>query len=300
MLLAQLPQVLVNGVVLGAVYALIGVGFAIIYSTIGVLHFAHGAVFIISTYMIFWFSLTLGAPIWVGMIGGVAVATGLGLLINASVYEPLRSWGAKPYIVLVASIGVFTILENLIGIKFAFIPRLFELSFSRALLKPIMLGSIFLTPIAIIIVAVAVLLFAGMYLFFRYTKVGTAVLAVGRDAELAEIVGVRTKLVRYVAMGVGSALSAVTAIVWCIQLGQVDFTIGWTAMFMAFFATIFAGEGKIAGAAGTGFIMGIVWNLAALQFPTKWSQTILFIFIIIVLWIKPEGVFGTKTGRMGR
>lgn len=299
-MLAQLPQVLVNGVVLGAVYALIGLGFAIIYSTLGVLHFAHGVVFIIASYMIFWFSLTLGAPIWLGIIAGIIVAVGLSLLINAGIYEPLRSRGAKPYIVLVASIGVFVILENLIGIKFAFIPRLFELPFSKMVLRPLLLGGVYLTPIAIIIVAVALALFAGMYLFFRYTKVGTAVLAVGRDTELSEIVGVRTKLVRYVAMGVGSALAAITAIMWSIQLGQVDMSIGWAALFMAFFATIFAGEGKIAGAAGTGFIMGIVWNLAALQFPTKWSQTILFLVVIAVLWIKPEGVFGTKVGRMGR
>lgn len=299
-MLAQLPQVLVNGIVLGAVYALIGLGFAIIYSTLGILHFAHGVIFVAASYIIFWFSLTLGAPIWLGIISGIIIAVGLSLLINAGIYEPLRAWKAKPYIVLVASIGTFIILENLIGIKFAFIPRLFELPFSKVLLKPMMLGNIFLTPIAIIIVAAAVVLMATIYLFFRYTKVGTAVLAVGHDTELAEIVGMRTKLVRYVAMGVGSALAAITAILWCTQLGQIDMTIGWAALFTAFFATIFAGEGKIAGAAGTGFIMGIIWNLAALQFPTKWSQTILFIFVIIVLWIKPEGVFGSKTGRMGR
>lgn len=299
-MLAQLPQVLVNGIVLGAIYALIGLGFAIIYSTLGVLHFAHGVVFVAASYVIFWFSLTMGVPVWLGILAGIIITVGLGLLINALIYEPLRAWKAKPYIVLVASIGTFIILENLIGIKFAFIPRLFELPFSKILLKPLRLGGVYLTPIAIIIVFAAILLFAGIYLFFRYTKVGTAVLAVGHDTELAEIVGMRTKLVRYVAMGVGSALAAVTAIMWSIQLGQVDITIGWVALFTAFFAAIFAGEGKIAGAAGTGFIMGIVWNLAALRFPTKWSQTMLFIFIILVLWIKPEGVFGTKIDRMGR
>lgn len=299
-MLAQLPQVLMNGVVLGAVYALIGLGFAIIYSTLGVLHFAHGVVFVIASYIVFWFSLTLGAPIWLGIISGIIVAVGLGLVINALIYEPLRSWGARPYIILVASIGVFIVLDNLIGIKFAFIPRLFELPFSKLVLKPLLLGGVYLTPIAIIIVAAAVVLMAAIYLFFRYTRVGTAVLAVGHDPELAEIVGMRTKLVRYVAIGVGSALAAVTAIIWSTQVGQVDMTLGWAALFVAFFATIFAGEGKIAGAAGTGFIMGIVWNLAALQFPTKWSQTILFLFVIAVLWVKPEGVFGTKAGKMGR
>jgi branched-chain amino acid transport system permease protein len=297
---AQLPQVLVNGVVLGAVYALIGVGFAIIYSTLGVLHFAHGVVFVAASYIVFWFSLTMGVPVWLGIVAGIVIAVGLSLLINALIYEPLRAREARPYIVLVASIGTFIVLENLIGIQFAFIPRLFELPFSKVLLRPILVGNIYLTPIAIIIVATAIVLCVGMYLFFSYTKVGTAVLAVGHDTELAEIVGMRTKLVRYVAMGLGSALAAVTAILWSIQLGQVDMTIGWVALFVAFFATIFAGEGKIAGAGGTGFIMGIVWNLAALRFPTKWSQTILFMFIITVLWIKPEGVFGTRTGRMGK
>lgn len=299
-MLAQLPQVLVNGVVLGAVYALIGVSFAVIYSTLGVLHFAHGVVFVAAAYAVFWFSLTMGVPVWPGIAAGILLAAGLSLLINALIYEPLRARGARPYIVLVASIGTFIVLENLIGIQFAFIPRLFELPFSKGLLSPILVGNVYLTPIAVIIVAAAIVLCVGMYLFVSYTKVGTAVLAVGHDTELAEIVGVRTKLVRYVAMAVGSALAAVTALLWCIQLGQVDMTIGWVALFVAFFATIFAGEGKIAGAGGTGFLMGIVWNLAALRFPTKWSQTLLFMFVIAVLWMKPEGVFGTRTGRMGK
>ncbi len=283
-------QLLINGLIAGAIYALVASGFSLIYSINKFVHFAHGATIAFSAYVLYFLFSTLGLNFWISAIFAVIFASALGLFMNLVVYKQLRKKKASNVILLLASFALLILFESLILILFgADVKTIKYIQVAKGLE---FFGAI-ITPLQIFIIIASLILLGLLFLFMKKTKIGKAMRAVSDNKDVAEIVGISSEKIYTWTFAIGSAIAGIAAIL--IGLEQnLEPVMGTSLMIKGFTAAIIGGIGNVPGAIVGAFILGLAENFGIWFLPSGYKDAIAFIILFIFLLFKPKGILGMK------
>ncbi len=280
---------LINGLSMGAVYALIALGYTMVYGIAKMLNFAHGDVIMVGSYILFLFSMKFIKNPFVAILCAILFCMLLGVLVERIAYRPLR--GAPSLAVLIPAIGVSFFLQSVAQLIFTVTPKQVPLfNFTS-----IELGGITIKTEAIITLVVGVLVMIVLTVFVNKSKTGRAMLAVSEDRGAAQLMGVNVNRTIATTFAIGSALAAVASVFMLFIAPVTNPTLGAMPGIKAFVAAVLGGIGSIPGAAIGGLILGIVEQLALkYEFLAPYSDAIVFAILIVVLLVKPSGILGKK------
>jgi len=288
---SMIQQLMFNGIIAGSIYALIAIGFTVIYRTVKFFHFAHGVVYTAAAYFAYTLIISLNINFILSFFLSIILATILGISIDRSVYYPLRKRNASNLIFLLASFGIFIFLQNLIQL-------LYGAQILTIRTGPVKEGNHFLgaviTDIQIIILVVSIILMILAWLFIKKTKLGKAMRAVSDDPTAANVVGINPEKTILVSFAIGSALAGAAGILISFET-NIEPTMGFTAVLKGIIASIVGGIGNIPGAVLGGFFLGLAENLGIWKISAGWKDSIAFLILIIFLLIRPWGFLGKKT-----
>lgn len=283
-------QLLINGIIVGAIYALVASGFSLIYSTNKFVHFAHGGVIVLSAYFLFWLFSSLGLNFVVAILLTVLFSALLGYLLNKFFYKPFRAKKASASILLVSSIALLILLESVALLLFGADVKTIDLIKTS---KGIEIAGAIITPLQLVIIFVSVVLFFGLYLLMKKTKIGKAMRAVADNKDVAEIIGISSEKIYSWSFVIGSAIAGVAAIL--ISLEQnITPTMGTNLMIKGFTGAIIGGVGSVPGAILGSFLLGLVENFGIWFLPSGYKDAIAFILLFAFLLFRPQGILGIK------
>ena len=281
---------LISGIGLGSIYALIALGYTMVYCIAKMLTFAHGDVIMVGGYAVFLSISSLNCPVWLSIIIGIVVCTVLGVVIERVAYKPLRN--ASSLSVLITAIGVSYLLQNLALNILGSNARTFK---SVVSLKTIEINSqLKISGEAVVTIIVTVVIMVALTLFINKTKTGMAMQAVSEDKGAAQLMGINVNKTISIVFAIGSGLAAVAGILLCSTFTQVSPYTGSMPGIKAFIAAVFGGIGSIPGAMIGGILLGIIENLSKAYISTQVADAIVFASLIIVLILKPTGLLGKK------
>ena len=292
-------QQLINGLRVGSIYALVALGYTMVYGIIRLINFAHGDFIMVGGYtLVFTVPLMMaaGMPAWMAVILAVIVCAVVGMLVEKLAYSPVRKRGTKMSS-LITAIAMSLFLENLAQ-------KLFSAS-------PKQVGTIFSLPNVggfagntLLTITIGVVMMISLSLFVKYTKAGQAMRAVSEDKDASNLMGVNVNKTITLTFGIGAGLAAVAALMYCAQYNQVTTTMGYMLGLKAFVAAVLGGIGIIPGAMLGGLAVGIIESLSKAYMGTltggvitsAFSDAIVFGILIIVLLVKPAGILGKNVG----
>jgi len=292
-------QQVINGLTIGSVYALVALGYTMVYGVLRLINFAHGDLFMVGAYLAF--SLVVSAGLmhvisWpiVAMVVLFLLVMGFvgvtGVTIERIAYRPLRR--ASRLAPVVSALGMSVFLENAVmliyGPKYQNFPTsvLPEWSFYLAGVK--------ITLMRLLILLVSIVLMAGMYVFVQRTRLGAAMRAVALDHDTSRLMGIDVDHIITLVFLIGPALGAAAGVMVGMYYGQIDFTMGWIYGLKAFTAAILGGIGNIPGAMVGGFILGLVEAMAAGYISAAWKDAFSFAILIVILLVRPTGLLGER------
>ena len=282
---------LINGISLGSIYAIIALGYTMVYGIAKMLNFAHGDVIMVGGYMCFCATSYLGLPPIAGIVLAVIVCTLLGIFIEKLAYKPLRS--ATSLAVLITAIGVSYFLQNAALLIFGSAPKVFSSVIALPALK-LFDGQLIISSVTIATVAACVVIMSALTLFINKTKVGKAMRAVSEDKGAAQLMGINVNGTISVTFAIGSGLAAIAGVLLCSAYPTLMPTTGSMPGIKAFTAAVFGGIGSIPGAMLGGILLGVIEIFAKAYISTQLSDAIVFAVLIVVLLIKPTGLLGKK------
>jgi branched-chain amino acid transport system permease protein len=305
-----LLQELVVGITTGAIYALIALGYTMVYGIIELINFAHGDIFMIGTLIsitIFGLlgitntsqptGLTLAAVLIITCLGAMLVCAVLGVVIERVAYRPLRN--APRLAPLISAIGVSLILEDVgklwKGVNFVSFPQIFpQINYS--------LGGVSISSVNILVIVVSLVLMVGLQWMVTSTRIGRAMRAVAQDREAAALMGVNVDRIIAITFFIGAGLAGAAGFIYGLQYGSTIFIIGFQLGLIAFTAAVLGGIGNLVGAMLGGVLIGIIEALASLIPDTvlphggaAWHQAIIFAILILILVFRPSGLLGQRT-----
>ena len=282
---------IINGLSLGSIYALVALGYTMVYGIALLINFAHGEIIMIGAYTVV-FSTTLclskiGAPLWLSIIPAVILCTILGLFIERVAYRPLRN---SPRISnLITAIGVSLFLQNIVMLFFGAGAMSTQSLFKTQIVK---LGSLEIPFISLITIVITAILTVALQYFMTRTKMGKALIATSEDSKAAQLVGINVDNAMVLTFGIGSALAGVAAVLYMGTYAQAQPLMGSMLGIKAFTAAVIGGIGLVPGAVIGGLLLGIVEALTRAYLSSKLADAIVFSILIIVLLIKPTGLLG--------
>ncbi len=289
-----LLQLLFNGIVVGAVYGLLAVGFGLIFTATRIFHFAHGAVYTLAGYIVYSVTTTLGWPLAAAIVVAMGICGVLSGAIEVLVYRPLRARQASPLVILIASLSILVLAQNLLAISYGNEIRSLG---GAVVFSGFELGPIWVTSIQLVTIATCGALFGLLKLFLRYSRYGKIIRALANNYEAARIIGAdadRTFLVTFV---IGGILVVPAAVLVGMLTGLKPFG-GTYAILIAAIAVIVGGMGSIMGAAPGALIVGISENLAVWRIATEWQTAVAFAVLLLFIVFKPTGFFGQRVRKM--
>lgn len=302
---------LVSGISLGSIYALISLGYTMVYGIAKMLNFAHGDIIMVGGYAAFITMAANWCPLWLSMVITMAVCTVLGVVIEKVAYRPLRS--APPLAVLITAIGVSYLLQNVAQLTQSANPKTFTSIVAGA--PPFLQvfsgkGAVFFSDnpykddgirpdLAIsmetfLAIVVSVVIMVVLTLFINKTKAGKAMLACSEDRGAAQLMGINVNGTISLTFAIGSALAAVAAVLMCSSYPQISPYTGSMPGIKAFVAAVFGGIGSIPGAMVGGVLLGVIELLSKAYISSQLSDAIVFMVLIIVLVVRPTGIMGKK------
>ena len=285
-------QYLTNGISLGSLYALIAIGYTMVYGILKLINFAHGEIFMISVYFAFYGVAIFAMPWYVSAIVAILLTALLGMLVERAAYKPLRE---SPRItIMVSAIGASFFLQNLAIVLFGGRPKAFP---NISLLTDIMhIGSVSFQRLTVIIPVVTTIFLFGLLFLVNKTKTGMAMRAVSKDYETSRLMGVDVNKTITITFGIGSILAAIGGIMWGAKFPQVAPIMGVMPGLKCFIAAVVGGVGNITGAIIGGFILGIgeIMLIAFLPSLTGYRDAFAFILLIGILLFRPTGIMGEK------
>ena len=284
-------QSLINGISIGAVYAIIALGYTMVYGIAKMLNFAHGDVIMVGAYISFCVVQYLGLPPIVSVLAARVVCTLLGVLIEGLAYKPLR--GVPSLAVLITAIGVSYFLQNAAQLIWGSAPKIYP---SVVAMEPIRLfgGQIVITGQVIVTVVASAVIMIALTLFTGKTKIGKAMRAVSEDNDAALLMGINVNNTISFTFGLGSALAAVAAVLYSCAYSQISPTMGSMLGLKAFVAAVLGGIGSMPGAVIGGLLIGIAESLTKGYISSSLADAVVFGILIVVLMIKPTGLLGRK------
>lgn len=282
---------LINGISLGSVYAIIALGYTMVYGIAKMLNFAHGDVIMVGAYASYCTMIYLGWHPLLSILFSIVVCTLLGVIIEAFAYKPLRRAGSLA--VLITAIGVSYLLQNVALLIWGSTPKVFT---SVVDFEPLSFfgGKLTITAESIVTVLACVVIMICLTLFTQKTKIGKAMRAVSEDKDAAELMGINVNTTISITFAVGSALAAVAGVLLCSSYPTLVPTTGSMPGIKAFTAAVFGGIGSIPGAMLGGILLGIIEIFSKSYISTSLSDAIVFAVLILVLLIKPTGILGKK------
>lgn len=278
----------------GAIYALIGLGFALVYRTVRFFHFTHGAVYAVAAYAAYGIATGLRAPFASAWLLAVCVAAMVGVGIDRLVYKPLRWRKAPALILLIASFGVFIFLQNLLQLIFG--AQILTMRTGEVKEGYHILGAV-VTDTQIVIMGAAVVVLMSLWVVERWTRLGKQTRAVADDSLAASVVGINPERVILWTFVIGSALAGLAGILISYET-NIEPTMGFNALLKGIIASIIGGIGSIPGAALGGLLLGLAENLGIWKLPAMWKDTIAFALLIVFLLLRPQGILGKKPERV--
>ena len=282
---------LINGISLGSVYAIIALGYTMVYGIARMLNFAHGDIIMVGGFTVFTIVTTMGGSPVVGILASVVVCTVLGVTIERVAYRPLR--GASPLAVLITAIGVSYLLQNVALLLFGSNARQFTSVITVPALK-LAGGKLSISSVTIVTILSCIVIMAALMTFINKTKMGQAMLAVSEDRGAATLMGINVNRTISVTFAIGSALAAVAGVLLCSAYPSLSPYTGSMPGIKAFVAAVFGGICSIPGAFIGGILLGIIENLAKAYISSQLSDAIVFSVLIIVLLVRPTGILGKK------
>lgn len=282
---------LINGLSLGSIYAVIALGYTMVYGIAKMLNFAHGDVIMVGGYIVFSATSYAGLNPYVAVLISIIFCTLLGMTIERVAYKPLRN--ASPLAVLITAIGVSYLLQNLALLIFGAQPKNFT---SVVPIESIKLfdGQLVISGEAIVTIAVTVIIMVALVLFINKTRPGNAMRAVSEDRGAAQLMGVNVNGTIALTFAIGSGLAAIAGVLLCSTYSNLSSTTGAMPGIKAFVAAVFGGIGSIPGAMIGGVLIGIIEILGRAYISSQMADAIVFAVLIIVLVVKPTGILGKK------
>ena len=282
-------QYTINGISIGAVYAIIALGYTMVYGIAKMLNFAHGDVIMVGAYISYCVTSYLQLPVFVSILAAMGVCVVLGVLIEGLAYRPLR--GAPSLAVLITAIGVSYFLQNAAQLIWGTSPKNFQSIISFAPMK-LFHDQITITGEVLVTIAASAVIMVGLTLFTGRTKMGKAMRAVSEDRDAAQLMGIHVNRTISVTFAIGSGLAAVAGILLCSTVPTLQPTLGSMPGIRAFTAAVFGGIGSIPGAMLGGILLGIIETFSKVYISTQFSDAVVFFVLIVVLLVKPSGLLG--------
>ncbi len=282
---------LINGVSLGSIYAVIALGYTMVYGIAKMLNFAHGDVIMVGAYIVFALTSYAGVNPYLALVISMAACTLLGMAIERFAYKPLR--GASPLAVLITAIGVSYFLQNMALLIFGSQAK----SFTSIVKLPALTlagGKITISAETIVTIIVSLIIMVSLTLFVNKTKPGRAMLAVSEDKGAAQLMGVNVNATISLTFAIGSGLAAVAGVLLCSAYPTLSSQTGAMPGIKAFVAAVLGGIGSIPGAVIGGVLIGIIEILSRSYISSQMADAIVFAVLIIVLLVKPTGILGKK------
>ena len=282
---------LINGISLGSIYAIIALGYTMVYGIARMLNFAHGDIIMVGGFVVFTIVSTLGLSPWLGLLVAVVICTVLGIVIEKVAYCPLR--GASSLAVLITAIGVSYLLQNVALLIFGSNARQFTSIINLPNLK-LADGRLTISAVTIVTIITCLVIMVGLTAFINKTKIGQAMLAVSEDTGAATLMGINVNKTISITFAIGSALAAIAGALLCSAYPSLTPYTGSMPGIKAFVAAVFGGIGSIPGALIGGVILGVIENLTKAYISSQLSDAVVFSVLIIVLLVRPTGILGKK------
>ena len=287
-LISQIISQLVNGLQSGSIYALVALGYSMVYGIILLLNFAHGDIIMIGAYVVFYAMTSFSLPPLAAVLLAVIACTLLGALIEKIAYTPLRS--APRLSLLITAIGVSFLLEN--GAQLVFgagaknVPSFID--------GGVQIGGVYLSYVSVVTILVSVASMVVLTFLVQKTKLGKAMRAVSEDMGAAQLMGISLNRTISFTLAVGSALARIGSVLHICAYGQASPTMGSMLGLKAFVAAVLGGIGSIPGAMIGGFVIGLLEALVTAVGLSTWKDGVVFAVLIVVLLVKPTGILGRK------
>ena len=282
---------LINGVSLGSIYAVIALGYTMVYGIAKMLNFAHGDVIMVGAYIVFALTSYAGVNPYLALVISMAACTLLGMAIERFAYKPLR--GASPLAVLISAIGVCYFLQNMALLIFGSQAKSFTSIVNLSALT-LAGGKITISAETIVTIIVSLIIMVSLTLFVNKTKPGRAMLAVSEDKGAAQLMGVNVNATISLTFAIGSGLAAVAGVLLCSAYPTLSSQTGAMPGIKAFVAAVLGGIGSIPGAVIGGVLIGVIEILSRSYISSQMADAIVFAVLIIVLLVKPTGILGKK------
>lgn len=282
---------LINGISLGSVYAIIALGYTMVYGIAKMLNFAHGDIIMVGAFAAFTVVSTMGGSSIAGILAAIVVCTVLGVTIERVAYRPLR--GAPSLSVLITAIGVSYLLQNLALLIFGSNARQFTSVVNLPALK-LADGQLSISGVTIVTILSSVVIMAVLTTFVNKTRMGQAMQAVSEDQGAATLMGIDVNKTIALTFAIGSFLAAIAGVLLCSAYPSLTPYTGSMPGIKAFVAAVFGGIGSIPGAMLGGILLGVIENLAKAYISSQLSDAIVFSVLIIVLLVRPTGLLGRK------
>ena len=287
--MTRLIETLISGLSLGSIYALMALGYTMVYGIAKMLNFAHGDIIMVGAYAVVTSVLTLGMPPLVAILISIAVCALLGITVEFLAYRPLRQ--APPLAVLITAIGVSYLLQNLALLIFGADAK----SFVAVIKVPSITlfdGELTIKGITIVTILACIIIMVGLSLFVKKTKPGRAMQAVSEDRDAAQLMGVNVNATISLTFAIGSGLAAIAGLLLCQTYPTLTPYTGAMPGIKAFVAAVFGGIGSIPGAMVGGILLGIIEIFGKAYISSQVADAIVFAVLIVVLLVKPTGLFG--------
>ena len=284
----KLIETLINGLSMGSTYAMIALGYTMVYGIAKMLNFAHGDVIMAGGYMLFITMTAIGHPL-LGLLAAVLFCVVLGVTVEKVAYKPLR--GASPLAVLITAIGVSKLLQSTAQIIFGTAPKTVNI----ADLGNVSLGNLTIPVYILVTLGCSTVIMVALSLFVKYTRTGRAMIAVSEDKGAAQLMGINVNKIIMITFAIGSALAAFAGFFMLMKSPSLTNTLGAMPGIKAFTAAVIGGIGSIPGAMLGGILMGVV-EAFSLTVPAiaPYTDAIEFIVLIIILLVRPTGILGKK------
>ncbi len=286
-------QSLINGLNQGAIYALIALGYTMVYGIIRMINFAHGDFIMIGAYTLFYtipLMANAGMPVWLSVLAAIIVCAVVGVVVEVIAYKPVRQAGSMSALITALAMSLF--LENLAMVLFGAKPQNVQKIFD---LPTINFLGVALPLNVILTISIGIIMMAGLQIFIKKTKIGKAMRSVPQDRDASILVGINVNRVITITFAIGSALAAVAALMYCTKYPRVTNDMGSMMGLKAFIAAVLGGIGIIPGAMLGGILVGLIEIFVKL-FAPGWYEAITYAILIVILLVKPSGILGKNVG----
>ncbi len=277
---------LINGMQIGSIYALVALGYSMVYGIVKLLNFAHGDIIMVGSYAAFFMITRASMQPLLAIPLTIIFCSLLGMLIEKLAYKPLRN--AARISLLITAIGISLLLQNLVQLLFTPNPRMFKNIFPGQ----VNLGSLHISLATLVTIVVSIIMMGLLTVMVGKTKMGKSMRAVSEDNDVAKLMGINVNNTISFTFAIGSGLAAVAAVLYCSSYSQISPTMGSMLGLKAFIAAVLGGIGFIPGAVLGGFVIGLVESFTKAYISSSLADAIVFSILIIVLLIKPAGILG--------